>query len=144
MQNRLIVDTNVLASALTSADGASRQVLRAVLEGRATALVSLALLAEYRDVLSRPQVLARCPLTPTQLGELLDAFLSATEMVAVFYRWRPNLQDEADNHLFELAVAAADAPIATYNIKDFEQPQLKFPHLQVQTPAQWLTQNRKA
>ena len=135
---RLIVDTNVLVSAFISADGASRQVLRAVLQGNAVALVSTALYAEYCDVLTRGEFRKRCPLNENEIDELFDAFLSASEMVEVFYDWRPNLRDEVDNHVFELAVAAANAPLLTYNLRDFAQPQLKFPHLQIITPAQWL------
>jgi uncharacterized protein len=134
----VILDTNVLVSAFTSADGASRQILRRVLRGEAVALVSVALYAEYCDVLSREELRLRCPLRPVEIDELLDAFLSASEMVEVFYNWRPNLRDEADNRVFELAVAAADAPLVTYNLRDFAQPQLKFPHLRIMSPAQWL------
>jgi uncharacterized protein len=135
---RVIVDTNVLVSAFTSADGAARAVLRTVLRGEALALVSLALFEEYRDVLSRREVMARCPLNAAQIEELLDAFLSASQLVTVFYNWRPNLRDEADNHVFELAVAAADAPLVTYNLRDFANPQLKFPHLRIVSPGDWL------
>lgn len=31
-----------------------------------------------------------------------------------YYRWRPNLPDEGDNHVLELAVAAGDAPSITF------------------------------
>lgn len=136
---KLIIDTNVLVSAFISADGASRQVLRAVLQGSAAALVSTALYAEYCDVLATDEFRKRCPLNASEIDELFDAFLCAAEMVEVFYNWRPNLRDEADNHVFELAVAAANAPLLTYNLRDFAQPQLKFPHLQIITPAQWLS-----
>jgi uncharacterized protein len=136
---RIVIDTNVLVSAFTSADGASRQVLRAVLQAKALALISVTLYAEYCDVLSRDEFRRRCPLSHKEIEALFDALLSASEVVEVFYNWRPNLRDEADNHVFELAVAAADAPLVTYNIRDFAQPQLKFPHLEILTPAQWLT-----
>jgi putative PIN family toxin of toxin-antitoxin system len=138
MTERLIVDTNVLVSAFTSGDGASREVLRRLLRGQAVALVSVALHLEYVDVLSRDDVMMRCPLSNVERDALFDAFLSATQFVTVFYQWRPNLRDEGDNHVFELAVAAGDAPLVTYNIKDFESAQLKFPSLRIMTPAQWL------
>jgi hypothetical protein len=32
-------------------------------------------------------------------------------LIEVYYRWRPNLPDEGDNHVLELAVAAGDAPL---------------------------------
>ncbi|WP_368500055.1 PIN domain-containing protein, partial [Moraxella sp.] len=36
---------------------------------------------------------------------MLNALLSICEWVRIFYLWRPNLKDEGDNHLIELAVA---------------------------------------
>ena len=36
---------------------------------------------------------------------MFDGFLSVCRWVEVFFAWRPNLPDEADNHLVELAVA---------------------------------------
>ena len=71
-------------------------------------------------------------------GQLLDAFLSGAELLEVYYRWRPNLRDEGDNHVLELAVAAGDAPILTYNRRDFAGGQLRFPNIQVLAPAAWL------
>jgi hypothetical protein len=38
------------------------------------------------------------------------AFLVRTQLVEVNYRWRPNLPDEGDNHVLELAVAVYDFP----------------------------------
>jgi len=42
-----LYDSSVLVSAFTSAEGASRQVLRRVLKSEAEALISLPLFAEY-------------------------------------------------------------------------------------------------
>jgi predicted nucleic acid-binding protein len=36
----------------------------------------------------------------------------------VYHAWRPNLPDEADNHLLELAVAAQADAIVTRNLRD--------------------------
>lgn len=136
--SRVIVDSNVLVSAFTSADGASRQVLRRVLNGDAEALISLPLFAEYEAVLGRPETQRRCPLTAMEQTQLLDAFFSRTRLVEVYYRWRPNLPDEGDNHVLELAVAAGDAPIVTFNRSDFRSSELRFPGIIVQTPGAWL------
>ena len=86
-----------------------------MLNGEAEALISLPLFAEYEAVLGRPETRRRCPLTAMEQTQLLDAFLSRTRLVEVYYRWRPNLPDEGDNHVLELAVAAGDAPIVTFN-----------------------------
>jgi uncharacterized protein len=135
---KIIVDTNVLVSAFTSANGASREVLRRLLTGRARALISVALYSEYCDVLGRADFFKRCPLSPTEVQELFSAFLATTEPVELYFSWRPNLRDEGDNHVYELAVAALDAPLLTYNQRDFMHAQLKFPSLQIMSPSQWL------
>jgi putative PIN family toxin of toxin-antitoxin system len=52
---RLVVDTNVLASALLSPHGRPAQVLRLLLQGDLVPLHDDRILAEYRAVLSRPR-----------------------------------------------------------------------------------------
>jgi uncharacterized protein len=138
MSKRIILDTNVLVSALTSAEGSSRTVLRGVLQGRWQPLISLSLFLEYEDVLSRPQTIERCPLPAAEREDLIDAFASRCQMLELHYMWRPNLRDEADNHVFELAVAAQNAVLLTWNLRDFASAELRFPHIRVLTPAQWL------
>jgi predicted nucleic acid-binding protein len=50
---------------------------------------------------------------------------------------RPNLRDEADNHVVELAVAGAADAIVTANVRGFRlAAQLRFPQRVVLTPAQ--------
>jgi predicted nucleic acid-binding protein len=132
------LDSNVLVSAFTSSEGASRQVLRSVLNGAAEALISVPLFAEYESVLGRRETQRRCPLSPAEQGRLFDAFLARTRLVEVYYRWRPNLPDEGDNHVLELAVAAGDAPIVTFNRRHFRGGELRFPIVVVQTPDAWL------
>jgi uncharacterized protein len=89
-------------------------------------------------VLGRPETQRRCPLTAAEQAQLFDAFLARTQLLEVYYRWRPNLRDEGDNHVLELAVAAGDASIVTFNRKDFRSGELRFPDLVVQTPGAWL------
>jgi len=134
----VILDTNVLVSAFTSVEGASRQILRRLLRGQAQALISVSLFAEYESVLARPETQKRCPLSSSEQTYLFDAFLSRTKLVEVYYRWRPKLPDENDNHVLELAVAAGDAPIVTFDRRDFHGGELRFPSLDIQTPAAWL------
>ena len=135
---RVILDSNVLVSAFTSAQGTSRTVLRRVLPGQATALLSIPLFMEYEDVLTRADTQNRCPLSRAEQGALLDAFFARSELVEIYYRWRPNLRDEGDNNVLELAVAAGDAPIVTFNRRDFAGGQLRFPAIEVLTPGAWL------
>ena len=56
----------------------------------------------------------------------------------MFYAWRPNLPDEADNHLIELDVAAQANVIVMRNLRDVSRGELKFPSPRVLTPEQCL------
>lgn len=72
-----------------------------------------ALLAEYEDVLGRSELFARSRLDAAEREELLDIFLARCHWTRVYYRWRPNVPDEGDNHLVELAVAGGAQAIVT-------------------------------
>ncbi|MDP2135813.1 MAG: putative toxin-antitoxin system toxin component, PIN family [Sulfuritalea sp.] len=134
----LIVDTNVFVSALISEAGASREVIRRCLQRRYQPCISLALFAEYRDVLGRHELFASCPLDATERDELFRAFMAVCRMTDIYYLWRPNLPDEADNHVLELAVAARAAAIVTHNRADFVRSELRFPELRILAPAELL------
>ena len=97
-----------------------------------------ALLAEYEDVMSRGRLFATCRLDAAERRELLDIFLSACRWTRIYFGWRPNLVDEGDNHLIELAVAGGASHIVTRNVKDFQARELRFPGLAAVTPAQFL------
>lgn len=90
------------------------------------------------DVLGRSELFADSVLTAKERGELFDGFLNRCRWVEVFYAWRPNLPDEADNHLIELGVAAQADAIVTRNLRDVARGELKFPSLRVLTPEQCL------
>jgi len=135
---RIVVDTNVITSAMLSATGSNRDVLRACLSGKVQPLVAEALFNEYEDVLARPALMSKSPLSSSQRTTLFHAFLSVCEWVRVYFLWRPNLPDEADNHLVELAIAGGADAVVTNNIRDLKNSQLVFPHLHILTPAQFL------
>jgi predicted nucleic acid-binding protein len=97
-----------------------------------------ALFAEMEDVLGRDSLFTKCPLMQPERDELLDIYLACCRWTQVFYGWRPNLRDEGDNHIIELAVAGAAEAIVTQNIKDFRQAELKFPGLRLFTPTELL------
>jgi len=135
-----VLDTNVLVAALLhgAGAGAGRAVLRACLRGHYQPVLGPALLAEYEDVLGRPALFSRSALSAQERTEVFDGLISRCRWVEVFYAWRPNLPDEADNHLVELAVAAQADVIVTRNLRDVARGELKFPMLRVLTPAQCL------
>lgn len=135
---RIVVDTNVITSAMLSATGSNREVLRACLSEKVQPLIGEALFNEYEDVLARPALMSKSPPNASQRTTLFHAFLSVCEWVRVYFLWRPNLPDEADNHLVELAIAGGADAVVTNNIRDLKNSQLVFPNLQILTPAQFL------
>ncbi|MDH3718719.1 MAG: putative toxin-antitoxin system toxin component, PIN family [Planctomycetota bacterium] len=139
MAERVVVDTNVMTSALISPVGANRAVLRACLSGKAQPLMGMALYLEFEDVLGREALMESSPLPPKERQELLAAFLSICEWVRVYYLWRPNLPDEGDNHLLELAMAGGAGSIITNNTRDLRAGELSFPQLRVESPTEYLT-----
>jgi predicted nucleic acid-binding protein len=95
-----------------------------------------ALFAEYEDVLSR-EALWKGELVSVRDREMvLDGFLKACRWVEVFFAWCPNLPDESDNHLVELAIAGNAAAIVTRNIRDLTRGELRFHALRILTPEQ--------
>ena len=130
----VVLDTNIMVAALLRGGGSARAVLRACLSGQYQAVLGPALLAEYEDVLGRSDLIADSVLSANERLEVFDGFLNRCRWVEVFYAWRPNLPDEADNHLIELGVAAHADAIVTRNLRDVAHGELKFPSLRVLTP----------
>jgi putative PIN family toxin of toxin-antitoxin system len=128
---RIVVDTNVIVSAMIGSVAANRSALRACLEGKVRPVLGEALFLEYEDVLGRPRLMARSPLSRSERQRLFEAFLGVCEWVEVYFGWRPNLIDEGDNHLIELAVAGGARWIMTTNTADFERAELKFPAIRI-------------
>ena len=139
---RIVVDTNVLVSALTSASGASREVLRRCLRRECEPVIGHKLFLEIEDALGRKELFATCPLSATQRDRLFAAFASVCTWTKIYYLWRPNLRDEGDNHVLELAVAAGAGVIVTHNARDFVGSDLRFPGVRVLRPAEFLKEMR--
>ncbi len=130
---KAVIDTNVFIGACLG-QGACHAVIAACLEGKLTPLMGVALLSEYEDVLSRTNLFFRCRLSPGERDELLDIYLAVCRWTRNYYGWRPNLRDEGDNHLVELAVAGGAGYIVTRNLRDVSRMELLFPDLKVVFP----------
>jgi len=58
--------------------------------------------------------------------------------VDVYFGWRPNIPDEGDNHLIELAVAGGAGFIVTNNVADLTGGELRFPEIRVVRPLEFM------
>jgi len=131
---RIVIDTSVFISALMGPAGPSRELIRRCLMGDYQPLMGNALFCEYESVITRDSLLTQCPLTQPEILALFQALTSVSKWVSIYYAWRPNLKDEADNHLIELAVAGNAEVIVTNNLKDLRNSELLFPNLMILKP----------
>ncbi len=135
---RVVVDTNILVAAVMSKDGGARQVIRHCLLGQVTPLVGNALFREYEDVFGRGELFDPRLINREERDALLDAFLMCCIWIPVYFLWMPNLKDEADNHVLELAIAGNANAIVTMNRRDFVNAELRFPEIDILNPEQFL------
>ena len=138
MTPRVVIDTDVLVAALAGSGGDARWVFRGCLERRVQPVIGQALFLEYEAVFERTQPWRRSLLTPEERWSLLEDFLSVCEWTEIYYTWRPNLRDEGDKHVIELAVAGSVEAIVTRNVRDYRSPELKFAALRILTPRDFL------
>ena len=136
---RVIIDTNILINVILSPkkSSASYRVLELCLRLRLFPQIGEALFAEYEDLTCRPHIVSKSAYTQDEINQVLDGFLSVCKWNKIHYLWRPNLRDEADNHLIDLAVASNTKWIVTQNVKDLNSGELKF-GIKVLTPEQLL------
>ena len=134
----IVVDTNVLVGALLGKGGAAREVLRRCLKGYYEPVIGSALFSEYEDVFSRDVLWKNALVSVQERNDVLDGFLTVSRWVEVFFAWRPNLPDEDDNHLIELAVSGNASAIVTRNVRDITGGELRFPSIRVLTPQECL------
>jgi putative PIN family toxin of toxin-antitoxin system len=134
---RIVLDTNVLVAALRS-QGPANRLLLACLAGRFAPRIGQTLLMEYEDVMGRDAPFRGGGLSHAEREAVLDALLSVSGWVRVYFSWRPNVPDEGDNHLVELAVAAQAQYLVTHNTRHLKRMELRFPQLSILTPSQLL------
>jgi len=134
---KAVIDTSVWISALIKKKSSARELLRLVFTDKVSPQMSEALFYEYEAVMKRKKIQKLTPLTVEEQEQLFYAYLASSKWNEIYYMWRPNLKDEDDNFIVELAVASGAKYIITYNIKDFENVELTFKH-KIITPEQFI------
>ena len=140
---RIVIDTNIFVSAIMNKHGAPRQVLRLALQGDVVPIMGNALFSEYEDLLARDALFKDAPITLEERAALFDAVMSISVWVTIYYLWRPNLRDEADNHLVELALAGGAKVIVSANKRDLLGGELQLGELRVLTAGEFIEERRK-
>jgi putative PIN family toxin of toxin-antitoxin system len=134
---RIVVDTNVLVSAMMSGSGAPYFVLQLVLQGAVTLLADSRIFAEYDEVTARP----RFDFDQRERRTLLDVLSNIAEPV-IASPLRLSLPDPDDRIFVEVAVAGGADAIVTGNTRHFvpKRGELDVPVL---TPRQFVDRLRR-
>ncbi len=133
MNKNIVLDTNVLLTALKSSRGTSFRLLAGLADSQYQLHVSTPLIVEYEAVLKRGHL----SLSEEQIDDIIDFICAQATHHQIFYLWRPALKDPDDDFILELAVKAG-ANIVTWNTADFKRAG-KFA-VNVLTPREFLTQ----
>jgi putative PIN family toxin of toxin-antitoxin system len=138
---RVVLDTNVVVTALRSVSGGSNAVLMQVANGRLVPLIAPALFLEYEAVLKRPEQRLVHGLDFVAIDRFLAALASASEAVNISFQWRPQLRDANDEMVLEIALNGHADALVTHNVKDFATAAQKF-GLRVLRPGEVLKELR--
>jgi putative PIN family toxin of toxin-antitoxin system len=111
---RLVIDTNIVVSAALKPDGLQRTVLLLAITKPARLYVTDAVLAEYREVLARPELRIRKGLRQ----QLLQLIRSHAHSVTPARRLQVT-RDPDDDKFLECADAARADYLVTGNQRDF-------------------------
>ena len=131
---RIVIDTNVVVSALRSQRGASYRLLMEIGSDKFDINISVPLILEYESAVKR--LIGKIKPKISDIDDILDYICSVAKRWKIFYLWRPYLKDSKDDMVLELAVTAKSDFIVTYNKNDFQN--VKPFGLEAVTPKEFL------
>ena len=138
---RIVLDTNVLVSAVRSRRGASNAVLVHAFRDRFDWLASVPLFLEYEQALTRAELLLATGIRMADMSMFLSDIARIVEPVELHFLWRPQLRDPGDEMVLETAVNGRADVLVTHNGRDFVGAE-SF-GVTVLTPARFLTRMRR-
>jgi predicted nucleic acid-binding protein len=127
----------VIVAALRSPTGASAELLRLLRAGKLRVAATVPLFMEYEAVWLREEHVLAAGLAARDVQAFLDGLSVLIEPVALYFTWRPQLRDPADEMVLEAAVNAGADTLVTFNQRDFANVGKQF-KLRVTTPGDFL------
>jgi putative PIN family toxin of toxin-antitoxin system len=136
---KIVIDTNIVLSALLSNKGASNKLLIWLFENRKKYnVVSNTLITEFEEVLTREKNLKQYNnLKKEDILAFIDDICLISYHQDIHFLWRPFLQDSNDDMVLEVAVNANVEAIITFNPKDFQGVKESF-GIDILTPKEYL------
>ena len=115
---RIVIDTNVIISALCSKNGASYQLMYQITRNDLELYLSVPLVIEYEKIaIDHLDVI---PFSIIEVNKYIDFLCKIAKKVKIHYLWRPFLKDSKDDMVLELAVTGSCKFLITFNKKDFK------------------------
>ena len=119
MKQLIVIDTNVILSALQSNKGKSFELISKITEDVFDFAISVPLTLEYEAVLKRK--LDRTIFTDSDIEDFINYLCKVGIKTKLFYLWRPYLKDPFDDHVLEVTIQSNADTIVTYNKRDFKE-----------------------
>ncbi len=125
---KIVIDTNIIISALFSKKGASNRLLTWLFKKQTKYnVVSNTLLTEYNDVLTRDEnIKQNIYFSKKELEMFLDDLCLISHHQKINFLWRPFLKDIKDDMVLEVAFNANADFIVSNNKKDFKEVEQNF------------------
>ena len=114
---QVVLDTNILVTALRSKRGASFKLISLIDKGPFEVNLSVSLVFQYEEILRRQR--RSLHVNQDDIADFLDYLCSVANLHEIYFLWRPYLPDPQDDMILELAVNASCKYIVTYNKRDF-------------------------
>ena len=127
---KIVLDTNVLVSAILTPDGSPGRVLELVADSSVHLVVSPSILTEYEEVLSRKKF----RLTQTAVHAILDSLTKLATEIVPSEAIRA-CSDAGDDKFLECAYAAGVSRLITGNQKHFPR---NFGTIRILSPASFI------
>jgi putative PIN family toxin of toxin-antitoxin system len=137
---KIVIDTNVLLSALFSNKGKSYKLIELLgLRGQESIrfnVVSVPLALEFEEVLLRAKNREKYDyFSHEEIRLIISDIVSVSHRTKLHFLWRPFLKDSFDDKVLETAVNGQAQAIITYNRKDFAGVK-KYFDIDILTPAE--------
>jgi len=136
---KIVLDTNIVLSALLSKRGASNKLMIWLFnQNKKYNVISNTLVTEFEDVLTREKNLKQFSnLTKNDVLNFIDDICFISYHQKIYFLWRPFLKDSNDDMVLEVAVNAKADAIITFNPKDFNGVKENF-NIDILTPKEFL------
>ena len=111
---KVVVDTNVIVSALINSNGTPAKILALILNGKVTILFDNRIIFEYKEVLSRKEF----GFNAETVNDLIDFFKHEGEFINAEHE-KIKFHDETDKKFYEVYKSEKASFLITGNTKHF-------------------------